>query len=87
MLVRCDDCPTKFRLLPLWYWKPGGAIKFWIGLHGHIPRLYTFQCPVCKLSMQSGPEVAKREKWDTILLAQNDLGFWEEHKHGAILND
>jgi hypothetical protein len=84
LLIRCDYHDEEFFALPLYYWKPGGAIKFWIHHCGHIPVQYTFRCPICKATMVSGPLRAVEERWDEISLAQNDLGFFQDHAHGAV---
>lgn len=86
MLIKCNDCPgEKFKSLPAMYWKPGGAVGYWLTQHGHIPDSYTFRCELCHASMTSGPAVAVSEGWDTMMLAQNDLGFYREHAHGVVL--
>lgn len=94
MLIRCEDCFNsgkeqlrpwaRFVTLPIHYWKPGGAVGYWLTVHGHIPECYTFRCEICRESMQSGPAIARENGWDAIMLAQNDWGFWQEHAHGIV---
>lgn len=83
MLIRCVDCGarTPAYTLPNDYFLPKRAVRFWL-LHGHIPKLWTFSCE-CGTEMVSGPQVAREMKWDDFQLAQNDWGFWQEHRAHA----
>jgi hypothetical protein len=89
MLIRCDDCgsrafnqwtKTSWHPLPADFFGGGKALSFWMTLHGHVPTVWVFRCEACGATMESGGLVAIQNGWDDIALAQNDWGFYEEHK-------
>lgn len=89
MLIRCDDCGTRpfnqwvkscWHPIPADFFTRGGtAMRFWLELHGHLPKVWVFKCE-CGATMESGGLVALANDWDDIMLAQNDWGFYEQHK-------